>query len=106
MTNEPAKEKPKSQEITVPTEPWVTAIVKDPGNVPSVILLWGYVGDSPEDKHIRLYFDGYLSRCVDVPLEEILHREGVPAARSSLGGSYLWVNRTGWTKLKWYYRYF
>jgi hypothetical protein len=54
---------------------FVGKIVTDPTKPPNAVLLSGYLGDSSDDGHTRLYFDLELSSHVDIPNEAILHRE-------------------------------
>jgi hypothetical protein len=54
---------------------FVGKIVTDLKSPPNAVLLSGYLGDSSEDCHTRLYFDLELSSHVDIPNEAILHRE-------------------------------
>ncbi|MGI9417105.1 MAG: hypothetical protein ACR2RA_04625 [Geminicoccaceae bacterium] len=73
--------------------PIVGKIVKDPKSPPNALCLRGFVGDSSEDKSIRLYFDPNFSDYVDVPEAAILHSEPVPEAWSPFGAMYLWIER-------------
>ena len=40
-----------------------------------VVALTGYVAESPEPDHIRLYFDLDLKSYCDIPVGEVVHRE-------------------------------
>ena len=73
--------------------PIVGKIVKDPKSPPNALCLRGFVGDSSEDKSIRLYFDPNFSDYVDVPQTAILHSEPVPEAWSPFGAMYVWIER-------------
>jgi hypothetical protein len=81
-------EKPKSSR-----DNFIAKIVKDPKLVPDTLLLNGYLGDSSEDKHTRLYFDAQLSSYVEIPEEAILHTQDYPSGSSPLGGSYVWIKK-------------
>ena len=72
---------------------FVRRVVPDPNNPPNALLLSGYLGESSEEGHTRLYFDTSLSTYVEIPNDAILHTEPIPESSSSLGGSYIWINR-------------
>jgi len=72
---------------------FVAKIVKDPKQPPQAIVLTGFLGDSSEAGHTRLYFDQTLSRYVDLPDTGILHAEPLPKEHSPLGGHTVWVDR-------------
>lgn len=72
---------------------FVAAIVEDPNAPPDTVLLSGFVGDSPEPNHARLYLDPELRSYVDIPNDAILFSKPVPEERSALGGSFLWIKR-------------
>ena len=72
---------------------WVARLVPDPKDTPGLQLLSGYLGASPEERHVRLYLDEELSRYVDIPEEAIRHTRELPPEQSPLGGSLLWVDR-------------
>ena len=78
--------KPKSNPI-------VGKIVKDPKSPPNALCLRGFVGDSSEEKSIRLYFNPDFSDYVDVPEDAVLHSEPVPEAWSPFGAMYVWIER-------------
>jgi hypothetical protein len=69
------------------------SVVSDPKRPPDVVLLWGFVGESSEEDHARLYSDAQLSQYVEIPKKAIVFRHDVEAGVSPLGGSYLWVRR-------------
>src|SRR5882724_967944 len=74
-------------------ENFISKIVKDPTNPPKTILLRGYLGDSSEEGHTRLYLDPQLNNYVEVPDEAILHEEDVPKEQSPLGETYVWIDQ-------------
>ena len=77
--------------VDVPRDGFVGRVVQDPKQPPNALLLTGFVGDSAEEGHLRLYSDPSLSQYVDVPEEAVLHSEPLPMDQSPLGGSHLWV---------------
>lgn len=85
-------------------DPWLIKLVEDPGKIPSVMLLSGYLADSPDEKAIRVFFDLQLWWCIDIPKDAVLHREEIPKSTSWLGGSYLWIDRGAWSTCKTYWR--
>ncbi len=72
---------------------FVSKIVTDAKNPPHTLLLKGYVGASSEEGHIRLYLDSELSDYVEIPEAAILHSQEMPKDKSSIGGSYIWIQR-------------
>ncbi|HEV2418896.1 MAG TPA: hypothetical protein VGX94_13955, partial [Terriglobia bacterium] len=74
-------------------EPLVSKLVKDPKAPPSTLLLSGFLGNSSEEDHTRLYLDPQLSDYVEIPNDAILHTEEIPKDQSPLGGTYVWIQR-------------
>lgn len=72
---------------------FVTKVVKDPKQPPDTILLTGYVGESSEEGHSRIYFDPQLTQYVEVPHDAVLHTQPIPKENSSLGGYHIWIKR-------------
>lgn len=72
---------------------FVARVVGDPAKPNDTILLTGFLGASSEPGFTRLYMDAALTDYKDVPTDAILHSEPIPAAISSLGGSYLWLRK-------------
>ena len=72
---------------------FISKIVKDPTNPPKTILLKGYLGESSEEGHTRLYLDAQLSNYVEVPDDAILHEQDVPRDQSPLGETYVWIDQ-------------
>ncbi|XCN71472.1 MAG: hypothetical protein Q3M24_14245 [Candidatus Electrothrix aestuarii] len=72
---------------------FVDKVVKDPANVPNVMLLSGFVGKSAEKDHTRLYLDAVLSNFYDIPDESILHQAQLPLQVNPLGADLLWVEQ-------------
>jgi hypothetical protein len=70
---------------------FVSEVVKNPGVPPNAMLLSGYIGDSSEPGHTRLYFDPQLRSYVDIPNAAILYSRPIPETASPLGGAYLWI---------------
>lgn len=72
-------------------ENFISKIVKDPANPPKTILLRGYLGDSSEAGHTRLYLDAQLNSYVEVPDDAILHEEELPGTPQ--GETYVWIKQ-------------
>ena len=72
---------------------FVDVVVTDPKNVPDLMLLYGYPGQSSEEAHERLYFSADLSNHCDIPTAAILYRAETPKERDPLGGVTLWVKK-------------
>ncbi|UFH54718.1 hypothetical protein [Spirosoma sp. KNUC1025] len=70
---------------------WVGAVRPDPRNTDKLTLLQGFIGQSSETGHIRVYSDETLNSFVEVPEEAIVYAQKLNASESSLGGSKLWL---------------
>src|SRR5947207_11181697 len=70
---------------------FVSKIVKDPNAPPNTLLLQGYLGDSSDEGHVRLYLDPQLSDYVEIPENAILHTQDIPDA--TLGETYVWITQ-------------
>ncbi len=70
---------------------FVSEIAKDPKQLPNVLLLSGYLGDSSEEDHARLYLDPEFDNYVEIPNEGILYTQDIPEEELPLGGSYVWI---------------
>ena len=70
---------------------FISKIVKDPANPPKTVLLRGYLGDSSEAGHTRLYLDAQLNSYMEVPDDAILHEEELPGTPQ--GESYVWIKQ-------------
>lgn len=82
-------------------EELVARVVLDANRPPDLLLFWGYGGISPAEGHARLYLDANCATFVDIPRDAIVHTVAVPKAQSPLGGSYVWVAKEHWARLKW-----
>jgi hypothetical protein len=71
----------------------VSKIVKDANQPPDALLLTGYIGQSSEAGHIRLYLDAQFGDYVEIPEDAVLHALEIPKQSSPLGGSYVWIKR-------------
>ena len=82
-----------SQKQKVPRDSFVNAVKKDVKSSDPVIMVEGYVGDSSETGHFRLYSNESLNVFVDIPENDVVHVEKRNADVSPLGGSYLWLRQ-------------
>ncbi len=73
---------------------WVARVARDPAQPPQATLLSGYLADSSRDGHARLYLDAELSSYVDIPVDDLLHGQRLPADQSPLGEAVVWVRRS------------
>jgi hypothetical protein len=97
---EGVKPEVKSDTALLRDDALVARLIRDPANPPDLMLLWGFVGASSEADHVRLYLDILFSSYIDIPRDVIVHREPMPQAQSPLGGSYVWILKTGWGRLR------
>ena len=72
---------------------FVAKLVKDPAAPPETVLMTGFLGDSSEKGHTRLYLDLQLSSWYDIPNEAVLHSEDVSQAEQPLRADAVWVDR-------------
>lgn len=72
---------------------FIREFVNDPANVPDVTCLYGYLGESTEDGHERLYQTAALTPYVEIPTNAILHRRKAAREHDPLDGVTLWVRR-------------
>ncbi len=70
---------------------WVGQVRPDPRNTDQLTLLQGYLGQSSESGHVRVYSDESLNNFVEVPEDAIVYAQQLSQAESSLGGSKLWL---------------
>lgn len=79
---------------------WVGKLVTEPGSIPDVTVVTGYIGTAAEDEFIRIYLDPQLQQSMDIPVDAIVHREEIPKTNSPLGGSHLWILRSAMSRCK------
>jgi len=70
---------------------WVGQVRPDPRNTDQLTLLQGYIGQSSESGHIRVYGDESLNNFVEIPEDAIVYSIKQSGTESPLGGSKLWV---------------
>ena len=70
---------------------WVGQVRPDPRNTDQLTLVQGYLGQSSESGHVRVYSDESLNNFVEVPEDAIVHAQQLSPSESSLGGSKLWL---------------
>src|SRR6266849_7175166 len=71
-----------------------TKVVADPKTPADVILVTGFLGDSSEPEHVRIYWDASMGSYIDLDTSDIVHTEPIPRDQSPLGGSYIWLKRS------------
>ena len=84
---------PAEKGAKVKLDDFTARAIPDPKN-PDALLVTGFLGAAAEPNKTRIYWDASLSSYVDVDSADILHSEPLPAAQSSLGGSYVWLKRS------------
>jgi hypothetical protein len=70
---------------------FVSKVAADPREHRGACVMVGYVGESTEPDHARLYLDEGLNTYVDVPASDILASQELAEEHSPLGGSRVWV---------------
>jgi hypothetical protein len=75
---------------------FVKKVKPDAGSTDDPIsILAGYIGESPVEGHVRLYYDERLNRFTDIPKSAIVFSQQFSKEESPLGGSKLWIKRSG-----------
>jgi hypothetical protein len=69
-------------------------VVADPKTPGDTILVSGFLGDSSEPDHIRIYWDASMSSYIDTNAADVVHTEPLPKDQSPFGGSYIWLKRS------------
>ena len=69
---------------------FVEVLAADPDNIPDVVLLNGFVGNSTLEGYTRLYLNAVLNEYYDVPSEAILHT-ATASGNNPLETTYIWV---------------
>jgi len=72
---------------------FIRHVVTDPKNVPDVMVLTGYLGDSSEEGYDRLYDSVDCSRWAEIPKTAILHQAPLPKEQDAHGGVTVWVKK-------------
>ncbi|MFA0963544.1 hypothetical protein AB9P05_17200 [Roseivirga sp. BDSF3-8] len=85
--------KSQSGRQSVKLDDFIGKIIANPGQPEAFELLSGFVGESSENDHVRLYEDISLKKFMDIPNSGILHTAPIPERISPMGGSYLWVKK-------------
>ncbi|MEO1700343.1 MAG: hypothetical protein AAFU73_23855, partial [Planctomycetota bacterium] len=75
---------PKGSEI-------VKKVVGDASDPVASTLLRGYVGESSEPEHVRLYVDPSFGAYVEIPADDVLHVHDTQSKSAPLGPAYVWV---------------
>jgi hypothetical protein len=72
-------------------ERFVRSLIPDPRNIPTMQVFSGFLGESPDMHHIRLYRNAALSTFFEIPRDDILHVERLDDASDRIPSSILWV---------------
>ena len=72
---------------------FVAKVIQDPMSVPAVWLLPGYLGESSEQDHTRLYLVPNLAYWIEIPTDAILHVAQLQDPANFLGAVLVWVRQ-------------
>lgn len=61
--------------------------------IPDMVFLSGFVGDSSLEGYTRLYLNVVLSEYYEIPSNAVLHFQHLPAAASPFGVTGLWIKK-------------
>jgi len=71
----------------------VTDLVSDPSQVPDLIVLTGFLGESSRQEYWRLYLTADMSEYLEFRKVDVRHYRRLTAQESSLGGTLIWLDR-------------
>lgn len=77
--------------MAVKRSEWVQKVKGEPSGTTQLVVVNGYIGDSPQPDHVRIYFDSRLSRFVDVPETAVRHQEDI-ANSNPPGAQRIWLD--------------
>jgi hypothetical protein len=72
-------------------DPLVDQLSPEPDSAGPFVLLYGFVGKSPQDGNFRLYSTPKLDEFAEIRSEDVHHSEPLTPAESALGGSRVWL---------------
>lgn len=72
----------------------VDRLMPDPSQPQSLTVLSGFLGQSPQEGHWRLYLTLTLDKYVEIPEEDIVHSQSLGPEQSAVGGTIIWVRST------------
>ncbi len=70
---------------------FVEVLAADPANIPDVVLLNGFVGNSALEGYTRLYLNAVLNEYYEIPSEAILHTAAAASSNNPLETAYVWI---------------
>jgi hypothetical protein len=71
---------------------FVEVLAADPANIPDVVLLNGFVGNSALEGYTRLYLNAVLNEYYEIPSEAILHTASASSSSNNpLETAYVWI---------------
>ena len=80
-----------SKKRSIRFDEFIKAVRPDPKSTTPLVMLTGYIGESSEEGHIRMYEGSNLARFFEIPESAILHAEPNTKEEDPLGGSKIWV---------------
>ena len=96
--NSEATAKSSTPEEALYCDSWISEIVHDPMDVPSVVVICGFAGKSAKDDHVRIYLTPSLTYLCEIPRAAIVHCIPLPRDQFPLGGSYFWIAADEWAR--------
>jgi len=71
----------------------IEKLVPDPANPPDLRILAGFLGDSNQEGHVRLYLSPLLDEYIEFSKDDLLHLQRFAPASDPLGGTLVWIRR-------------
>lgn len=66
-------------------------LIKDGKKIEDVIMVYGFVGEGPEEDNITFYLDTLLKTSVVIKDEDIIHDVNITKTHSAIGGTIIWI---------------
>ena len=66
-------------------------LIVDGEKIEDVIMVYGFVGEGPEEDSITFYLDPLLKTSVVIKDEDIIHDVNITKTHSAIGGTIIWI---------------
>lgn len=90
----PEQEQPGLPEPVLSQDPLVEQLLPDPSQGhPNVRVLAGFLGNSVQEGHVRLYLTPTLDTYLEIPRQAVVQSQSLVSDQNPLGGTLLWVKQ-------------
>lgn len=66
-------------------------LIVDGEKIEDVIMIYGFVGEGPDENSITFYLDPLLKTSVVIKNEDIIHDVNITKTHSAIGGTIIWI---------------